>query len=190
MPMILFPLLDIVMPGPADNVRVPALDPPGTEIALTAAPLAATPVMETVMALAPVVADRVMLFPATMFKERPVPLTLCPAALMVWVPAAPPPPAAPLIVMLCPFWLRVMLFPPARRTVPDEMSAGAPAVFPPMETFIPEALPKRVPTSTQVFTDMTNCSWYRIPVLVSTYKSPVVAPPTDPKVGTPASVNI
>ena len=80
------------MPGPADNVRLPVLDPPGTEIAFTAGPLAATPVIETDSAFAAVDADKVMLFPAKISSETPVPETVVVPAARVWVPAAPPPP--------------------------------------------------------------------------------------------------
>jgi hypothetical protein len=45
-------------------------------------------------------------------------------------------PLAPEIVMLWPFWERVMLLPPAKTIVPVDMSVLAPAVLPPMLAFI------------------------------------------------------
>jgi hypothetical protein len=44
------------------------------------------------------------------------------------------PPAAPTTLTLFPFWLRVMLLPPARIRVPELIGARTPAVFPPSET--------------------------------------------------------
>jgi hypothetical protein len=50
------------------------------------------------------------------------------------MPVCAPPAFAPEIVTLCPFWLTVMLLPPARMSVPDETSAMTPAVLPDSDT--------------------------------------------------------
>ena len=46
------------------------------------------------------------------------------------IPVCAPPALAPLIVIALPFWLRVMLFPPARVSTPEDICDSAPAVFP------------------------------------------------------------
>jgi hypothetical protein len=46
------------------------------------------------------------------------------------IPVCAPPAFAPEIVIAFPFCERVLLFPPASVTVPEDASASAPAVFP------------------------------------------------------------
>lgn len=43
-------------------------------------------------------------------------------------------PDGPIMVMAFPAWLKVILFPPAKVNVPEEINEVAPAVFPVMET--------------------------------------------------------
>src|SRR5271154_2664613 len=86
-PMMLAPLDEIVMPGPAERVIVPVEEPPGAEMAFR-------PLTDTVMELTPVAVCRLMLAPAARAKDRRLPTMLVPEALMVLVPPPPPPPPA------------------------------------------------------------------------------------------------
>jgi len=45
----------------------------------------------------------------------------------------PPPPAAAAMLMVFEFWLRVTLLPPAKYTVPVDIRAAVPVVFPDIE---------------------------------------------------------
>lgn len=78
-PMMLAPLLEIVIFGPADKVIVPVLEPPGAEMAFK-------PLIEIVIELAAVAVCKLIFAPAAKAKDSAVPAMLVPLALMVFVP--------------------------------------------------------------------------------------------------------
>ncbi len=78
-PMMLAPLLEIVIFGPADKVIVPVLEPPGAEMAFK-------PLTEMVIELAAVAVCKLIFAPAARAKDSAVPAILVPLALMVFVP--------------------------------------------------------------------------------------------------------